>query len=139
MAELLTGFPTGNIEKYAPLMQSQMPKAASLLFKTIDPLVCSSLIELLGSSSHFRKKMGMITPRQDPDGGEQNFEIRLVYSVPDFIGFNGGEVPIKTDQKYILDKLQKVSSVEWKNTSVRILPSDGSVTVMFSLPISGSR
>jgi hypothetical protein len=138
MAELLTGFLKGNIEKYAPLLQSQMPRAASLLFRTIDPLICASLIDLLGSSQRFRKKMGMITPRQDPKGG-QFFEVRLVYSVPDFIGYNGGEAPIKQDQEYILKKLKQVPEVGWPDTAVRIMPADGSVTVMFSMPVASAQ
>ena len=134
MAELLTGFPQGNIEKYAPLLQSQLPKIAQLLFKTIDPLVCAALIELLGSSQRFRKRLGTITPRQDPKHG-QIFEIRLIYSVPDFVGFNGGEAPIKQDQTYILTQLRQVPGIEWHDTTVKIQPADGSVTVMFDLPV----
>ncbi len=132
MAELLTGFPSGNIEKYAPLLQSQLPKVASLLFKTIDPVVGACLIELLGSSSRFKKFSGLITPRKL--GNVDIFEIRLIYRVPDFVGFNGDMAAIVKDQTYILSKLQHIPKVEWKNTSVRILPQDGSVTIMCNIP-----
>lgn len=134
MAELLTGFPKGNIEKYAPLLQSQLPKVAQLLFKTIDPLVCGSLIELLGSSQRFRKRLGMITPRQDPKQG-QIFEVRLIYSVPDFVGYSGNEAPIKQDQDYILSRVRQIPGITWPDTAVKIQPADGSVTIMFELPL----
>jgi hypothetical protein len=133
MAELLTGFPAGNIEKYAPLLQSQTPKVATLLFKTIDPVVCACLIELLGSSARFKKISGLITPR-NLQNNESVFEVRLIYRVPDFVGFNGDVAAIKKDQTYILAKLQRIPKVNWANTSVRILPQDGSVTIMFSIP-----
>ena len=136
MAEALlqTGFPKGNLEQYATVLRTQTPRVASLLFKTIDPLICASLIDLLGSSNRFRKSAGMITPRMTT-GNIQSFEVRLIYSVPDFIGFNGGEAPIKQDQTYILTKLRQVPNIKWPDTSVRIMPADGSVTVMFDIPV----
>ena len=137
MAELSTGFPEGNIEKYAPLLQSQTPRIATTLFKTIDPLVCASLIDLLGSSNRFRKKLGLITSRQDPKTGPV-FEVRLVYSVPDFVGYAGAQEPIRADQKYILSRLEQIPGVQWKDTSVRILPADGTVTIMCSI-LSGQQ
>ncbi len=137
MAELRTGFPKGNIERYAPLLQAQLPKISQLLFKTIDPIVCAALIDLLGSSQRFTKRLGQIMPRQDTKEG-QIFEVRLVYAVPDFVGFDGGVGPIKKDQQFILHKLQDVAGIQWKDTSVRILPTDGSVTIMFSLPVKAA-
>jgi len=136
MAYLQTGFPKGNLEQYANTLRTQVPRVASLLFKTIDPLICACLIDLLGSSTRFRKTAGMITPRQTPQG-VNSFDVRLIYSVPDFIGFNGGEEPIKQDQQYILDRLRQVGGIQWPTTAVRILPNDGSVTVMFNIPVAG--
>lgn len=136
MAGLRTGFPQGNIERYAPLLDAQLPKIAQLLLKTIDPIICGALIELLGTSQRFRKRLGQIMPRQDPKAG-QIFEIRLVYAVPDFVGFAGGSEPIKQDQQFILNKLQQVPGIKWEDTAVRILPTDGSVTVLFDLPSFG--
>ena len=137
MAELTTGFPKGNLEQYAPLLQAKLPKIATLILKTIDPLVCASLIDLLGSSHRFRKVSGLVTPRQDSKG-RQTFEVRLVYNVPDFVGFTGGVEPIRHDQDYILQKLQQVPGVRWSGTAVRILPQDGSVTIMFDVLAGGA-
>lgn len=135
MAEplLQTGFPKGNLEQYATILRSQVPRVASLLFRTIDPLVCACLIDLLGNNTRFRKTAGMITPRQTPKGN--SFDIRLIYSVPDFVGFNGGEEPIREDQTYILSRLRQIPGIVWPDTAVRILPNDGTVTVMFNIPV----
>jgi hypothetical protein len=133
-AQLTTGFPEGNLEQWSGMLKTQVPRIYDLLLKTIDPLICASLIELVGSNTRFRKKMGVVTPNMKGNSA-QSFDVRLVYSVPDFIGFTGPDEPIIQDRMFILKRLQKVPGVRFSDTTVNIQPKDGSVTVSFIVPV----
>ena len=132
--QFTTGFPEGNIEQWAGTLQNQVPRIATLLFKTIEPLIYGSLIELLGNSSRFQKKIGNISPVMSGTT-VQEFQVRLVYRVPDFIGFAGADEPVIRDKLYILKRLQQVPGISWPDTAVQILPKSGTVTVCFNIPI----
>jgi hypothetical protein len=128
------GFLGGNIDQWAAMLQTHTPKIASLLFKTIDPLICASLIDLLGSSGRFKKKEAIIAPTMQ---GKQvsNFKVRFIYSVPDFIGYTGSDEPIVKDRNYILKRLQQIPGIAWPDTAVSIQPKNGSITVTFTVPV----
>lgn len=133
-AQLTTGFPGGNLEQWSGMLKTQVPRIYDLLLKTVDPLICASLIELVGSSTRFQKKSGVVSPNMR-GGSAQSFQVRLVYSVPDFIGFTGPDEPINQDRMYILKRLQKIPGVVFPDTAVNIQPKDGSVTVSFIVPV----
>jgi len=129
-----TGFPEGNLEQWSRMLKTQVPRIYDLLFRTIDPLICASLIELVGSSTRFRKKSGIISPDMK-DGAVQSFTVRFVYAVPDFIGFTGSDEPINQDRMYILKRLRKIPGINFPDTAVNIQPKNGSVTVSFTVPV----
>lgn len=127
---LQTGFPSGNLEQYASNLITRAPKIANLLFKTIDPLICGSLIELLGSSSQFKKTSGNISYLAN----NKAFRIQLVYTASEFVGYSGNIDPIIKDQEYILKRLQQIPSIRWTSNTVKIIPSNGTIVILFNIP-----
>ncbi len=133
-AQLATGFAEGNLEQWAGMFKTQVPRIYDLLLKTVDPLLCASLIELVGSSTRFRKKAAIVSPVLK-NQNVQAFQIRLVYRVPDFIGFTGSDDAVNQDRLFLLRRLQKIPGVSFPDTAVTIQPKDGSVTVSFIVPV----
>jgi len=133
-AQLVTGFAEGNLEQWSGMLKTQVPRIYSLLLNTVDPIICASLIELVGSNTRFRKKAGIISPGMKGQA-VQSFQVRLVYQVPDFIGFSGSDDAINQDKLFILRRLQKIPGISFSDTAVAIQPKDGSITVSFIVPV----
>jgi len=133
-AQLVTGFAEGNLEQWSGMLKTQVPRIYSLLFNTVDPLICASLIELVGSNTRFRKKSGIISPELSGQA-VRSFQVRLTYRVPDFIGFTGSDEAINQDKLYILRRLQKIPGISFSDTAVTIQPKDGSIVVSFIVPV----
>ena len=138
MSESITGFLEGNIEQWASMLMAQTPRIAQLLFKTIDPVICGSLIELLGNSTRFKKKLGTIAPVIHNNQTEA-FQVRLVYQAPDFIGYIGDKDPILEDTRYILKRLQQIPGIAWNERTIQLVPKDGTITVSFIIPVGYSQ
>jgi hypothetical protein len=131
----VTGYTQGNAERWSYIVSTYLPRAWSLIVKTIDPLAYAALIELLGSSQHFRKQSADITPVLDETHCIVGLGVRLVYSVPDFKGFTGAPQAITQDQQYILSKVQQVPGIKWSQNSVAVDVKQGLVTVNFQLAV----
>lgn len=130
-----TGFPAGNIERWAYTITSYLPQAWTTLQKTIDPIIYAALVELMGSNTRFDKQSGNLSPVLDPERNLAGLSVQLIYSVPDFAGFAGDLQAVQHDQQYILQKCQAVPNVQWQDSSVKIDTERGAVTVAFVLPL----
>lgn len=130
-----TGFPGGNIERWAYTITSYLPQAWTTIQKTIDPIVYAALIELMGSNSRFDKREGNIAPVMDQERNIVGLQVQLYYVVPDFAGFAGEPQAVQHDQQYILQKCQAVPNIQWENSSVQINVETGIVAVSFVLPL----
>lgn len=130
-----TGFPAGNIERWAYTITSYLPQAWKVLQKTIDPIIYVALVELMGSNTRFDKQLGNLAPVLDEQRNLTGLSVQLQYSVPDFAGFAGDPNAVRHDQQYILQKCQTVPNVQWQDSSVKIDTEHGVVTVSFILPL----
>jgi hypothetical protein len=130
-----TGFPAGNIERWAYTITSYLPQAWTTLQKTIDPIIYAALVELLGSNTRFDKQAGNLTPILDQQRNFAGLSVQLQYNVPDFAGFAGDPQAVQHDQQYILKKCQAIPNVQWQDSSVTIDTEHGAVTVAFVLPL----
>jgi len=131
-----TGYPGGNIERWAYAITSYMPQAWTTLQKTIDPIIYAALVELMGSNTRFDKEIGNLSPVLDQQRNITGFSVRLQYSVPDFAGFAGDPQAVEHDQQYILQKCQTVPNIDWQESSVAIDTERGGVVISFILPVS---
>lgn len=131
-----TGFPGGNIERWAYTITSHLPQAWKIIQRTVDPLIYAALVELLGSNTRFDKTEGNVIPVTDPQHNISGLNVTLKYTVPDFAGFNGGDEAVQHDQNYILQKCQAVPNISWDAQSVRIDTQSGSIIVSFTLPLA---
>lgn len=131
-----TGFPSGNIERWAYTITSYLPQAWTTLQKTIDPIIYAALVELMGSNTRFDKQIGNISPILDPERNLAGLSVQLQYNVPDFAGFAGDLEAVHHDQQYILQKCQTIPNIQWQDSSVRIDTEYGSVIVAFVLPLA---
>jgi len=134
-----TGFPGGNMERWSYAITSYLPQAWTTLVKTVDPIIYASLVELLGSNSRFDKMSGDIAPALDQEQNITGFNVKLVYTVPDFAGFSGDVASVQKDQQYIVQKIQTVPNVSWTDKSVMIDTEHGHVVVAFQLPFMGEQ
>jgi hypothetical protein len=130
-----SGYEQGNIEWWAFAISSYIPQVWNLLMKTIDPIIYASLIELLGNNGRFSKKSGDLVPILDETKKIKSFSIRLIYSVPDFIGYSGGVDAVAKDQTFILQKLQQVPGINWTQNAVLINTKNGTMVFQFTTPI----
>lgn len=131
-----TGFPAGNIERWAYTITSYLPQAWTVLQKTIDPIIYAALVELLGSNTRFDKQIGNLSPVLDQQQNFIGLSVRLQYKVPDFAGFAGALDAVQHDQQYILQKCQAVPNVQWTEKSIHIDTEHGAVHVAFVLPLA---
>lgn len=131
-----TGFPAGNIERWAYTITSYLPQAWTVLQKTIDPIIYAALVELMGSNTRFDKQAGQLAPILDQQQNITGLSVRLQYSVPDFAGFAGMDEAVHHDQQYILQKCQTIPNVKWGDKSVVIDTERGAIYIAFVLPLA---
>ena len=129
-----TGFIQGNAESLYTNIYSQLPQALTTLWKTIDPIIYSSLIKLLGSNTRFDKLSADITLEANEDKIVSAMHCILIYNVPDFSGYEGPMENVQSDIEYIQTDLLNVPNIDWANT-ISIDTNSGNVTFTFVLPI----
>lgn len=131
----MSTYASGNLERWGFSISTYLPQAWTLLTQTIDPLVTATLIELLGSNTQFMKKDGSLTPMVDADKNIIGFAVKLVFSVPEFIGYSGEPEAIKQDQAYIYNKIQLIPGVKWSPNCIKISTQTGTIELTFTINV----
>ena len=91
-------------------------KKVTTIKNSIFPIIETSLIELLGNSSEYkRSKCQVVISHQ---GSSPIFDLDLEYYVPKFIGVDIKQESIISDVNFIYDKLKTLDNVVWKKCAV---------------------
>jgi hypothetical protein len=101
-----------------------------LVTKTLEPLIEKSLIELLGSSSMYKRQSAEIVPATDEEGNV-SFTGSFKYQCGFWIGADIEREDIEHDSQYILNTLAPLKD-QVTITSCAIDVSDGTCTVSFT-------
>jgi hypothetical protein len=110
----ITGLPKVTGDKVAELMQ------------TFVPLIEVSLIELLGNSNQYQRRLAQCAPSFD-NQGKLSIEFTFQYGVTSWIGQDIDKTAIQHDANYVLDKLRPVNATISK---CEIDTGDGILTIM---------
>jgi len=123
-------FEQGNWNSIADMGQVVADKV-QMITKTVEPLCEKALIELLGSSSMFRRVSANVTSGTGSDGQVQ-FTGVFQYQCSFWIGLNVKKEAIDHDAKYVYDTLSPISDTV-QITKCAIDVKDGTLTVGFTL------
>lgn len=126
-------FPSGNADSWNYAIASYLPKATSLITKTVDPVICAALLALTGNSSDFARDSGIYQFSYDEDGLPFQLQATLSYSVPSFRVASATEEAIGDDKAFILAYLQQLSGI--KIQAVKLDTKAGALTVSISVKV----
>jgi hypothetical protein len=122
-------FEAGNFDKLEDL-PTLISDKVELINHTFEPLIEKALIELLGSSSMYKRNEGNVQIEQNENG---TFMItgNFIYQVSLWIGNDIDQEDISHDANYILNTLKPISD-KIKITECAIDCGSGSLTISFT-------
>jgi hypothetical protein len=123
-------FEQGNFSQLRDLPEVIADKT-TMVTQTLEPLIEKALIELLGSSSMFKREAGNISFGPD-DNGQVTLSGVLTYICTFWIGTEVDPNDIKHDSSYVLGTLQPIAD-KVKFTECSIDTADGRLKVGFTL------
>jgi len=126
-------FPKGNLDSWVFSIKTYLPKAVSVVTKTVDPVIRAALLALLGNSTEFTRDQGNCQFVYDDAGLPYLLKAILTYSVPAFKVDNVTEEAVARDKQFILAYLKQVSGFQLQ--SLDINTKEGSVVVSFTVKV----
>ena len=121
-------FESGNLPQIDQAPELIADKITTLK-RTLIPLVEKSLIELLGSSSMWIRKISNTQISFQPDGSV-SLAGTLVYQIDMWVGLDVDPKDIDHDQKYVMNTLAPIFNMV-KISQLSINAEDGTLTVSF--------
>jgi len=119
-------FEQGNYKQIVGLPQLVTGKVAELV-QTLVPLIEISLIELMGSTSMYKRAVGQCIPSFDQQG-KISINFTFQYVVEKFIGQDIELEAIQHDANYILDRIKPCQAANITKCEINV--SEGTVTIM---------
>jgi len=126
-------FPNGNIDSWNFAITNYLPKATSLITKTVDPVICAALLALTGTTNEYERDAGIYQFSYDKDGLPFQLLATLSYSVPSFKVATATDEAVGDDKAFILAYLKQLQGIEIKALS--LCTKKGMLTVSIAVKV----